>query len=102
MDLRLLCDEAGMVTPPLGHQRGFTIIELMLAIAIGVIVVAMAMGGAPGLLKTSRADGGLTAAAAGLRAARELSVSSRRNVQVTFGTNTIANTRGEYCASPCT
>jgi prepilin-type N-terminal cleavage/methylation domain-containing protein len=102
MDLRLLWDEAGMVTPRLGHERGFTIIELMLAIAIGVIVVGMAMGGVPGMLKTSRADGGLATAVAGLRAARELSVSSRRNVQITFGTNTIVTTRVEYCASPCT
>lgn len=82
---------------------GFTITELMLAIAIGVIVVGMAMGGVPGLIKSSRADGGLTTAATGLRAARELSVSSRRNVRVTFGTNTIMNTRVEYCSpTPCT
>jgi hypothetical protein len=77
-------------------------VELMLAIAIGMIVVGMAMGGVPGMVKTSRADGGLATAAAGLRAARELSVSSRRNVQLTFATNPIMNTRVEYCASPCT
>jgi hypothetical protein len=31
-----------------------------------------------------------------------MAISSRRNVRVTFGTNTIINTRVEYCASPCT
>ena len=86
----------------ISHERGFTITELMLAVAIGVIVVGMALGGVTGLIKNTRADGGLATAAAGIRAARELSVSSRRNVRITFGTNTIMNTRVEYCASPCT
>src|SRR3984893_9267311 len=73
----------------------------MLAIAIGLIVVGMAMGGVQGLTKNVRADGGLATAASGLRAAREMSVGSRRNVRLTFGTNTIMNTRVEYCAAPC-
>jgi prepilin-type N-terminal cleavage/methylation domain-containing protein len=84
------------------RQDGFTMVELMLAVAIGMIVMGMAMGGVSGMIKTSKADGGLAQAAAGLRAARELSISSRRNVKVTFGTNTIMNTRIEYCAAPCT
>ena len=86
----------------IGHERGFTITELMLAVAIGVIVVGMALGGVTGLIKNTRADGGLATAAAGLRAARELSVSTRRNVQITFGTNTIMNTRVEYCTPVAT
>jgi prepilin-type N-terminal cleavage/methylation domain-containing protein len=91
-----------MVKRVVGDERGFTLVELMLAIAIGMLVVGMAMGGVPGMVKTSRADGGLATAAGGLRAARELSVSSRRNVQVTFGTNTVMATKVNYCASPCT
>lgn len=86
----------------IGHERGFTITELMLAVAIGVIVVGMALGGVTGLIKNTRADGGLATAAAGLRAARELSVSSRRNVRISFGTNTIMNTRVEYCTPVAT
>ena len=70
----------------------------MLALTIGMIVVGMAMGGVPGMIKTSKADGALWAAASGLRAARELSISNRRNVQLTFGTNTIMNTRVEFCS----
>jgi prepilin-type N-terminal cleavage/methylation domain-containing protein len=84
------------------HERGFTMVELMLAITIGLIVMGMAMGGVQGMLKSSRADGGLAAALSAVRAARELSVSSRRNVQLSFGTNTVLNTRVNYCASPCT
>jgi len=91
-----------MVTRRIGQEHGFTMTELMLAIAIGLIVMGMAMGGVPGMLKQSRADGGLALAASGLRAAREMAISSRRNVQITFTSNTIINTRIEYCATPCT
>jgi prepilin-type N-terminal cleavage/methylation domain-containing protein len=90
-----------MVTASRRNERGFTLIELMLAITIGLIVVGMAMGGVPGMIKTSRADGGLAALASSVRSARELSVSARRNMQITFGTNTMMTTRVEYCAPPC-
>jgi prepilin-type N-terminal cleavage/methylation domain-containing protein len=91
-----------MLHSELSHERGFTLVELMLAIAIGMVVVGMAMGGVPGMLKVARADGGLAQLAAGVRAARELSVSTRRNVRVTFGTNTVVATRVELCTAPCT
>jgi prepilin-type N-terminal cleavage/methylation domain-containing protein len=88
-----------------GHasgDRGFTLIEMMLVLAIGMLVMGMAIGGVPSMLKTSRADGGLAELASAIRGARELSISNRRNVYLTFGTNTITITRIEYCASPCT
>ena len=74
-------------------QRGFTLIEMMIVVAIGLVIAGMAIGGVQGMLKTSRADSGLTQLATGLRNARELSVSNRRNIQVTFGANTIMSTR---------
>jgi len=76
-------------------ERGFTLIEMMLVVAIGLIIAGMAIGGAQGMVKTSRADGGLIQLATALRNARELSVAARRNVQVTFGTNTLMATRIE-------
>jgi prepilin-type N-terminal cleavage/methylation domain-containing protein len=91
-----------MVKRRIEQEHGFTLTELMLAIAIGLICMGMAMGGVQGMIKTSRADGGLSIAASGLRAAREMAISARRNVRITFGTNTIINTRVEYCLSPCT
>lgn len=92
-----------MVKSRIAQEHGFTMTELMLAIAIGLIVMGMAMGGVPGMIKQSRADGGLSLAAAGLRSAREMAISSRRNVRITFGSNTIINTRVEYCSpTPCT
>ena len=41
------------------QESGFTMVELMLAVAIGLIVMGMAMGGVQGLTKNVRADGGL-------------------------------------------
>jgi prepilin-type N-terminal cleavage/methylation domain-containing protein len=84
------------------QESGFTMVELMMAIAIGMIVMAMAMGGVQGMTKSARADGGLQQAASGLRGAREAAIGNRRNVQLTFGTNTITLTRVEYCPATCT
>jgi prepilin-type N-terminal cleavage/methylation domain-containing protein len=83
-------------------QRGFTLIEIMVVVAIGLIIAGMSIGGVPSMLKTSRADAGLTELAQALRFARESSISNRRNVRISFGTNTITITRVEYCATPCT
>lgn len=83
-------------------QRGFTLVELMVVVALGLIIMGMAIGGVPSLLKTARADAGLTELAAALRFSRESSISNRRNVQLTFGSNTITATRIEYCPATCT
>jgi prepilin-type N-terminal cleavage/methylation domain-containing protein len=87
-----------MVIRRIRQEQGYTLTELMLVVAIGLILVGMAMGGVPAFIKVSKADGGLALAASGLRQARELSISNRRNVRLTFGTNTIMITKVEYCA----
>jgi hypothetical protein len=74
----------------------------MIVVALGLIIMGMAIGGVPSLLKTARADAGLTELAAALRFSRESSISNRRNVQLTFGSNTITATRIEYCPATCT
>jgi len=84
-----------------GNERGFTLTEMMLVLAIGLIIGGLTLAGIPAMLKTSRADGGLAGLASALRGAREAAISNRRNVRVTFGTNTVIATRVEYCASPC-
>jgi prepilin-type N-terminal cleavage/methylation domain-containing protein len=91
-----------MVKRRIAQEHGFTMTELMLAVAIGLIVVGMAMGGVPGMIKSSRADGGLAIAASGMRAAREMAISARRNVRVVFASNTITNVRVEYCTPTAT
>jgi prepilin-type N-terminal cleavage/methylation domain-containing protein len=84
------------------NQRGFTLVEMMLVISIALIIAAMAIGGVPSMLKTARADAGLSELAMALRFARESAISNRRNVALSFGTNTITITRAEYCPSTCT
>jgi len=84
------------------NQQGFTLVEMMVAASIAVIIMAMAIGGVPSMLKTSRADAGLAQLASAVRFARESAISNRRNVALTFGTNTITVTRNEYCPSTCT
>jgi prepilin-type N-terminal cleavage/methylation domain-containing protein len=83
-------------------QRGFTLIELMVTITIGIILVGIGMANIGSLVKSSKADGGLAAVSGALRSARELAVGNRRNVKLTFGTNTITLTRIEYCPATCT
>jgi prepilin-type N-terminal cleavage/methylation domain-containing protein len=83
-------------------QRGLTMVELLVVVGIGLIIMGMAIGGAGAMVKNSRADSGLVELAAAVRGARELSISNRRNMQVTFGTNTVTVTRIEYCPSVCT
>lgn len=84
------------------RERGLTLVELMVVLGIGMLVMGIAIGGVPAMLKVSRADGGLAELASAIRGARELSISNRRNMRLTFGANTITITRVEYCASPCT
>jgi Tfp pilus assembly protein FimT len=83
-------------------QRGLTLVELIVVVALGMIIMGMALGGAAAMLKTSRADGGLAELASAVRGARELSISNRRNIQVTFGATSINITRVEFCSSACT
>jgi Tfp pilus assembly protein FimT len=83
-------------------ERGLTLIELMVVLGIGMIVMGLAIGGVPAMLRISRADGGLAELASAVRNGREMSISNRRNVQLAFGTNTIMLTRVEYCPGTCT
>jgi prepilin-type N-terminal cleavage/methylation domain-containing protein len=85
------------MTTLLRNDRGFTLVELMMAIAIGLLVVGLAVGSVPSMMKTAKADSGLDIVVSGLRAARELSTSDRRNVQLQFvGNNSLKVNRVEY------
>jgi prepilin-type N-terminal cleavage/methylation domain-containing protein len=66
------------------RERGYTLPELLMVVSIGVTLMALSVGGIMSLVKTSRADGGLTEAMMALEWARETSVSQRRNMQLVF------------------
>ena len=65
-------------------ERGFTLPELLMAMAIGVTLMGFAVAGISGLTKSTRADGGLGEALTAFQSAREMSVSQRRNMQMIF------------------
>jgi prepilin-type N-terminal cleavage/methylation domain-containing protein len=65
-------------------EVGFTLPELLMALAIGVTIMGFASAGILGLIKTTRAGGGLAEALAAFQSAREISISERRNMRMIF------------------
>jgi prepilin-type N-terminal cleavage/methylation domain-containing protein len=75
------------------YQRGFTMIETIIVVAIIAVITAGAVVGTSAVLPGYRADQAMTQVASQLRAARERAISHRHMVQVSFtGTNTIVFT----------
>jgi prepilin-type N-terminal cleavage/methylation domain-containing protein len=71
-------------------QRGFTLIEMMMVVAILAVCAAVTIAVNPQMIRTAKIDGGLVQVMDTLRAARDMAISQRRNIQVQFsGTNTI-------------
>jgi prepilin-type N-terminal cleavage/methylation domain-containing protein len=79
-------------TPASGRQRqaGFTVIELMIVMAVGVTLVGMAMMSSGAALSTFKARGVLAKLQSTIVMARETAVSQQRDVRIDFvGTNQI-------------
>lgn len=77
-------------------QTGFSLIELLIAVAVIGVVAGMAIIGMNAILPTYRANQAMNQVFSQLRGARELAISQRRNVQVQFiGTNSIQLTEIE-------
>jgi prepilin-type N-terminal cleavage/methylation domain-containing protein len=75
-------------------ERGFTLLEIMLVVAIMGTLFAMAIGVSPSFLRQARAEAGITQAIETMRTAREVAISQRRNVELRFnGTNVIQSVR---------
>jgi prepilin-type N-terminal cleavage/methylation domain-containing protein len=65
-------------------ERGFSLLELVVVMAIAVTVATIAIAGFSNSIRQAKADGGLAQVEAALQAARELSISQRRNVELQF------------------
>jgi prepilin-type N-terminal cleavage/methylation domain-containing protein len=77
-------------------QTGFSLIELVVAVAVIGVIAGMAIIGMNAILPTYRANQAMNQVFSQLRGARELAISQRRNVQVQFiGTNSIQLTEIE-------
>jgi prepilin-type N-terminal cleavage/methylation domain-containing protein len=65
-------------------DRGFTLIEIMMALGLIAVMSAIAVMVMPTALRSATADSGAARVVAVLRTAREQAISQRRNVRVTF------------------
>lgn len=77
-------------------RSGFSLIEVMIVVAVGTILAAMAIPISSNYITTSKADGSALAVAGALTQARDRSVGERRNFEVAFiGNNRIQVQRDE-------
>lgn len=75
-------------------QRGFTLIEIMMVIAILATVAGIAVGISPAMIREAKADSSIEQAVDVFRSAREVAISQRRNVMIQFiGNNALRTVR---------
>lgn len=74
----------GMIQLRQRQTAGFSMVEMTVGLAIMLIVAAMALFNIQGTLPGIYGDSALATARSQMRTAREMAISQRRNVQVTF------------------
>jgi len=93
MPERGLLDQAGMerrhrhrpcLVARARSAQGFSLIELLMVVAIIGVLASIAIGVTPGIINTAKGQGGAAQVSSALRRAREIAISRRRNVRVTF------------------
>ena len=84
-------------------ERGFSLIEMLMVIAVMATVGAMAAMVSPSFLRHQKAEAGVQQALEVIRTARETAISKRRNVRLDFsGTNVIRIVQENICSPiPC-
>ena len=68
----------------LGNESGFSLLEILVVVAIMGTVAAMAIMVSPAFTQHARAEAGIAQATDALRLARETAISQRRNVLLQF------------------
>ena len=69
---------------PFSDQAGFTLLEVLVAVAIMGTLAAMALMVSPAFSQHAKAEAGIIQAANALRLARDTAISQRRNVRLVF------------------
>jgi prepilin-type N-terminal cleavage/methylation domain-containing protein len=82
-----------------GSEKGFSLLELLVVVAIMATCLAITIALNPQIIRTARADSGLVQALEVIRSARETAISQRRNIRVVFTLpNTIQTVREDLGA----
>jgi prepilin-type N-terminal cleavage/methylation domain-containing protein len=69
---------------PVRRADGFTLMELLLVVAVVGVLSALAIGISPRIIEMARAEGAASPVVAALRTAREQAISQRRDIHVVF------------------
>jgi prepilin-type N-terminal cleavage/methylation domain-containing protein len=66
------------------HAQGFSLVELLIVVAIIGIMAAVAIGITPGIIQTAKGQSGAQQLAGFLKRHRETAISRRRNIEIWF------------------
>jgi prepilin-type N-terminal cleavage/methylation domain-containing protein len=66
------------------HAKGFTLLETLLVVAIGLVLTALAMPVSAEFIKWARADSSAEFTLRAIAQARDIAVAQRRNIELTF------------------
>lgn len=64
--------------------HGFSVLELLMVVAIIGILASVAIGVTPGIVNTTKASSGTAQVTAFLKRTREMAISRRRNIEIRF------------------
>ena len=68
----------------LRSHHGFTLVELLMVVAIIGVLASVAIGVTPGIIATTKASSNTAQLTSFLKRTREMAISRRRNIEIRF------------------